>query len=345
MIAPLVRAASTLGRFVPVSERIRPTIEGNTLDRSIAVGLWLHGLSGATRLDAGSAADARREHGKQLGAFGLRGPRSVHTRDTPLAEDGDGVWGRLYTPGETDRVGALVVWFHGGGWVIGSVEGDDRLCRWLAAHLGCRVLSVEYRLGPEHRFPAAHDDAATAWAAAVDRADEFGADRARMAVAGSSAGANLAAYACIAARDRGLPRPAHQLLFYPGTDMRCCAGSHTTFAEGFILDSRLIVWFLDNYVPPESRTDPRVSVLLADELSHLPPAQVITAGFDPLRDEGDAYARRLAESGVPVRHECAGSLTHAFLDLAGAIPACRDIVVRAFDELGAAIGATPRRTS
>ena len=195
-----------------------------------------------------------------------------------------------------------LVFFHGGGWVIGDLDSHDDLCRDLAAQAGCAVLSVDYRLAPEHRFPAAADDAiaATNWVAA--NAAPLGIDPKRLAVGGDSAGGNLAAVAALAARDAGRPLAA-QLLIYPVTDMSRFEGeSYATCGEGYGLTAGAMVWFRDHYLTDANAArDWRVSPLLASDLGRSPPALVVTAEFDVLRSEGEAYAKRLAEAGVPTR--------------------------------------------
>ncbi len=183
----------------------------------------------------------------------------------------------------------------------GSVATHDRSCRLLARLAGVRVLSVEYRLAPEHRYPAAADDALAAYTHVAREPESFGADPARLAVGGDSAGGNLAAALALDLRDSDLPQPAFQLLIYPACDLAGTYESELTFARGYFLTKANMDWYSDQYVPDrERRRDPRVSPLLADDLSGLPPAYVATALADPLRDEGEAYARKLGEAGVSV---------------------------------------------
>ena len=214
---------------------------------------------------------------------------------------------RLYAPVSRQAQKGLLpvlVYFHGGGWVIGDLDTHDTLCRQLANEAGCAVVSVDYRMGPEHPFPAAVDDcvAATRWIAY--QAEALGLDAARIAVGGDSAGGNLAAVVSLAARDagkEGLPHPiCFQLLIYPATDMRRCASSHSTNGEGYVLTRDTIGYFHDHYMGADTAHDMdwRASPLLHKDLGRLPPALVITAGYDPLRDEGLQYAQRLTESGV-----------------------------------------------
>ena len=208
---------------------------------------------------------------------------------------------RVYTPfGAAPHPG--VVYFHGGGWVIGSIRSHDAICRRLADAAGVTVISVEYRLAPEHRFPAAADDcfAATRWV--HDHAAELGVDPARLAVAGDSAGGNLVAVTAIEARERGGPPLAFQLLIYPVTDATFSFPSMRENADGYLLRAADMVWFRDHYAPDGTDfKDPRLSPLWADDVSGLPPALVITAEYDPLRDEGEAYGHRLQEAGVQTR--------------------------------------------
>ena len=221
---------------------------------------------------------------------------------------------RVYWPSEETNL-PMLVWFHGGGWVLGSVAEADPLCRRLAERSGAIVVSVEYRLAPEDPAPAPFDDcyAATVWAAA--HASELGGDAQRLAVGGTSAGGNLAAAVALHARDASGPAIAHQLLVYPVTDSRMDTTSYEERAEGFGLGRQAMEWFWDCYVPEGgavSREDPRVSPAHASDLSGLPSAQVITAEYDPLRDEGEAYAARLREAGVEVRFERVDGHLHAF---------------------------------
>jgi acetyl esterase len=207
---------------------------------------------------------------------------------------------RLYRPrGSADNLTLpVLVYFHGGGFVIGDLDTHDTLCRELSNLGGCAVVAVDYRLAPEHRFPAAVIDcmAATRWVR--DNAAELHVDAARLAVGGDSAGGNLAAVVSIDARDRGDLPIAMQLLIYPATDMRATAPSHTENGQGYLLTRDTINYFTGHYVAdPALSSDWRVSPLLHADLSHLPPALVLTAGFDPLRDEGAEYAKRLTEAG------------------------------------------------
>lgn len=207
----------------------------------------------------------------------------------------------LYTPHGLAAPSPLVVFFHGGGWTVGSPATHDPSCRMLAHDAGVRVLSVDYRLAPEHPFPAAADDAHAAFAWAAEHAAELGADPAAIAVAGDSAGGNLAAVVARRARDAGGPQPAFQALIYPGTDFTGDRPSKAAFGEGFVLTRTRMDWFEAQYVPdPADKRHPDASPLLAPDLTGLAPAYVATAVADPLRDEGAAYADALRAAGVPV---------------------------------------------
>jgi len=222
---------------------------------------------------------------------------------------------RLYRPrGVADTTALPVfVYFHGGGWVIGDLDTHDVLCRQLAAEAGVSVVSVDYRLAPEHKFPAAVDDAwaATRWI--VGHAGQLAIDPTRVAVGGDSAGGNLAAVVALMARDAGGPTLALQVLQYPVTDLSAETRSYQDFAEGYTLTRTGMRWFKAHYLDkPEDARDWRVSPLLAPSLAGVAPALIVTAGFDPLRDEGTAYAERLRDAGVTVDYVCYGGMLHGF---------------------------------
>ena len=226
---------------------------------------------------------------------------------------------RIYAPVGTAPFPVLV-YFHGGGWVIGNLDTHDGICRSLANRVGCLVVSVDYRLAPEHTFPAAPEDcyAATRWLA--EHAGSLGGDKGRIAVGGDSAGGNLAAVGALMARDRGGPKLAFQLLVYPATDTDFETRSYRENAEGYFLTRADMVWFWNHYAPrDEDRRNPYASPLRAASLRGLPPALVITAEFDPLCDDGNAYAARLREDGVPVRLSRQDGLIHGFFQMGAVI--------------------------
>lgn len=237
---------------------------------------------------------------------------------------------RLYRP----RGGTLplLVYFHGGGWVVGSVALSDNFCRALANASGCAVLSVEYRLAPEHRYPAAADDAyaATRWAA--EHAAELGTDVERLAVGGSSAGGNLAAVVCLMARERGAPKIALQLLHVPVMDHDFTRASYVRNAKGMGLTRAGMEWFWGHYEPDLGRRDePYASPLRAKDLRGLPPALFVVAECDPLRDEGAAYSERLRQAGVAVTYREYAGMVHAFMGWSSVVATG----ARAFSEVGA----------
>jgi acetyl esterase len=243
---------------------------------------------------------------------------------------------RLYRPaGVSDATPLPVyVYFHGGGWVIGDLESHDVLCRQLTAESGACVIAVDYRLAPEHKFPAAADDAwaATRWI--VGHAAELGVDAGRLAVGGDSAGGNLAAVVALMARDAGGPAIALQVLIYPVTDVGRESPSYADFADGYMLTRDSMRWFTAHYLGrKEEANDWRVSPLRAPSLAGLPPALILTAGFDPLRDEGAAYATRLREAGVTVDYVSFGGMIHGFVGMGRVL----DSALRAVSLIGAAL--------
>ena len=223
---------------------------------------------------------------------------------------------RHYRPAG-DAAAPLLVFYHGGGWVIGDLDTHDALCRLTCRDAGIHVLSIDYRLAPEHPAPAAIDDAFAAFEWAYEHADELGAIPRRVAVGGDSVGGNLAAVVCQLARDKGGPTPVLQWLIYPRTDFTARTRSLSLFARGFALTKRDMDWFESQYLRGSGidRADPRVSPLLAESLSGLAPALIAIAGFDPLRDEGESYAVALRAAGTAVDLRSMGSLTHGFANL------------------------------
>lgn len=246
---------------------------------------------------------------------------------------------RVYTPQGTGPL-PVVVYFHGGGWVIGSIEGHDATCRALANRSGCLVVSVEYRLAPEHVYPAAADDAYAASVWVDEHAAELGGDPSRLAVAGDSAGGNLAAVVAIMARDQGGPKIDYQVLVYPVTDFDLDTPSYAENADGYLLTRDAMLWFWELYVPDAARRhEHTASPLRAADLAGLPPALVITAEFDPLRDEGEAYAQRLSDAGVPVQATRYGGMIHGFFGMSGVLDRADDALREAGLALRTELGA------
>ncbi|MEU8526533.1 alpha/beta hydrolase [Streptomyces sp. NPDC048629] len=270
-----------------------------------------------------SPAEARAAELKDTRIYGERPMPMGHVEELELP---GGLAATRYRAGTSSA--GLVVYFHGGGFVLSNRAVYDAPLRFLAHHTGMDVLSVEYRLAPENPYPAPHDDAMVAWEYALTRAARWGIPLDRIAVAGDSAGANIAAV--LAQRLCGQERqPALQVLIYPVTDLAGSRPSHREFADSPALTAKQIAWFLDQYAPRGvDRTDPRVSPLLADDLTGLPPALVTVAGFDPLRDDGLAYAARLTESGVPTALIREPGLVHGYLTLTALSTTSRDAVKR-----------------
>jgi acetyl esterase len=245
---------------------------------------------------------------------------------------------RVYRPRDEVPLPALV-YYHGGGWVVGSIASHDPTCRALANAAGCLVISVDYRLAPEHKFPAAAEDAYAAARWVVEHATEMGVDPTRVAVGGDSAGGNLAAVVCLMARERGGPPLAFQLLVYPVTDFRFDTVSYRVNGEGYLLTTRDMEWFWNHYLPdPSAGSHPYASPLRAADLRGLPPALVITAEYDPLRDEGEAYAERLRQAGVPVTLARYEGVFHGFFGMGHLLDKARAAVRQSGEALRAAFG-------
>ncbi len=271
-------------------------------------------------------------------------PIEVHrVEDHLVAGPGGSLPVRAYHPHASDAPLPALLWLHGGGHVVGSVACYDRLCRHLTLGAGAVVVSVDYRLAPEHKFPAAVDDAMAALEWLQREAPRLGADPARIALGGDSAGGNLAAVTAIAARGRALPAPVFQLLVYPATASWPDSASHAEFAEGHLLTRRDIDWFQNHYVrDARDREDPRFAPLIAPDLTGLPDALVIVAECDPLRDEGIAYAERLRAAGGRVELTCYPGMIHAFVSLSGAVDAGREAIAQACRALHEAFGRAAR---
>ena len=295
------------------------TIDGNTLDPSIQMLLAAQRATGVNGLSVADDAVATRASTSSIS-------RTLDERDvrvaeiTPVSIPGPAgvIPARHYRPPADVSPAPLLVYCHGGGFVFGDLDIFDSACRLICRDAGVHVLSVDYRLAPEHPAPAAVDDALAAYLWAREHAAELGADPRRVAVGGDSAGGALAAVVTRLARDGGYPLPSLQWLIYPITDMRGGGTrSRTLLGDGFQLTKHDLDWFEQTYLAGSGldAADPLVSPLLAEDLSGLSPALVVTAGFDPLRDEGEQYAARLREAGVTVDHRSMPSMIHIFLNL------------------------------
>jgi acetyl esterase len=313
-------ADAAIGGLFALPDRVLAALAGPVPEQALGLepDAWMVArLSTLARLPAGErpVKEMRARFEMIAVPFSPRRALAVTSEERTLTGPDGPLAARLYVPDEAPARGPLLVYFHGGGWVQGSIKSHDPACRLLAHLSGVRVLSVEYRLAPEHPFPAAAEDALAAYTQVAARHAEFGADPARLALGGDSAGGNLAAVTAQAAHaDPQLPAPAFQLLIYPALDMSSKPASRRLFGERFLLTEQSMSWYEDQYVPdPAQRADPRVSPLLAPELAGLAPAHIATCLADPLRDEGEAYARRLREAGVAVslqRHP----LIHGFFN-------------------------------
>jgi acetyl esterase len=304
------------------------SIDGDTLAPETQLTLALLERRGEPFPETLSPEEARRAR-RRLSAVYSGPPVSVGAvRDVEIEADPP-LRARHYAPAELGGPHPLLVYFHGGGFLYGDLDTHDGVCRLLCRHAGAHVVAVDYRLAPEHPFPAAVEDARAALAWAHAHAAGLGADPRRVGVAGDSAGGNLAAVVSqLAARDGG-PAPVLQLLFYPVTDFTRRRRSRDLFAEGFLLTDSEMDWFETNYLGPAKAEahDPRASPLLAQDLSGLAPALVVTAAFDPLRDEGEEYAQMLRAAGTPTTLRRFPGFIHAFVSAAGVSRTCREAVI------------------
>ena len=305
-------------------------VDGKTLDTKTQFLLRLAALSGDPLPETLQPSAARQQLAESTAM--ATGPirYMAQVADLRVCSDGQDIPVRVYCP----RIGGerlpVLVYYHGGGWVLGSLDTHDVLCREIALQADCIVVSVDYRLAPEHPFPAAVDDAIAAYRWVVEHCRDFRGDASRVAVGGDSAGGNLAAVVSREVVLDGGPAPWFQLLIYPVTDLACDSGSYDKFGDGFFLTRDLMHWFRDHYLNGEGQPDdPRVSPLKAILPASLPPAFVMTAGFDPLLDEGRAYAERLRGASVDVSYRCYPSLIHGFALMTGAVPAAREAMAEA----------------
>lgn len=318
-----------------------PRLDGQELAADIHMLLELDRRVGATSLVQGRTVEQARAENRE-GAVIVSGPPRPMARVEELSVAGAAgeLRARLYVALDSPRPPQpMLVYFHGGGWVIGDLDTHDGACRFLAEHSGCRVLSVEYRLAPEHPFPIPLEDVVAAFAWAREHAAELGADPERLAVGGDSAGGNLSTALCIQNREAGNPQPAMQLLLYPVTDAVGGQVSRDTFARGFLLTRGDMEWFENHYIPDGiDDADPRASMMRAGDVSDLPPAYVATCGFDPLRDEGEIYAARMREAGVATVLQRHPGMIHGFANLTAICPSARTAMLEVAGALRMGLG-------
>ena len=312
-------------------------VDGQALDPQVQMALALYARSKRPLLDTQSPPAARDESRRASAAFAVAPRIMARVRNVEAPGPAGPIPVRIYDPVRVVRSPPpLVVYYHGGGGVIGDLDGYDPSARALAAGSGCAVASVDYRLAPEHPFPAGLEDAVAAYRWLVAGAASLGVDPTVAAVGGDSMGANLALG--VARRVRDATAPRLQLLVYPWVDLCCASASHRTFGDGYLLTRALLAWFAAHYLADPARAaNPDASPLHAGDLAGLAPAQVVTAGFDPLRDEGRALAARLEQAGVQVSYRNYPSLIHGFFGTNGPIAAARIAAGEIAAELGAAL--------
>jgi acetyl esterase len=291
-------------------------IDGQEMALDAQLAIVLKNRSGSDVFD-GPVEEARARYDELPHLIGYEPPVPVATREIAIPAEHGEVPATLYTPADVPEPSGLLVYFHGGGFSVGSRFSHDPIARYLATHAGTRVLSVEYRRAPEHQFPAPADDALAAFEYARDHAAELGADPDRIAIGGDSAGGNLAAVTAQQTVLRGGGAPSFQLLIYPATDLSTRRPSRDLFAEGSTFTDRNIQWVMANYIPAGTDLDdPRLSPQHGD-VAGLPPAYIASAGFDPVRDDGEAYAEKLRAGGIPVALTRQADLPHGYLSFIG----------------------------
>jgi len=321
-------------------------VDGQELHVEVQLALKLLELAGAASVEKMSVPDARAQVANDARTFEGRKVQVAEVRSVTLPGPAGPLEARLYVPEGGGADSALLVYFHGGGFVVCDLETHDNTCRFLARESEARVLSVDYRLAPEHPFPAAIEDALAAFRFGVEHAAELGADPGRVAVGGDSAGGNLAAgVARLAALD-STPTPAFQLLFYPWLDLSRKRDSYRLFGEGFYLTEGDLDWYKRHYLLQASEAlDPRCSPLLADEREGIVPAYIATSGFDPLRDEGEEYAQQLRAMGVPVALRRHRGLIHGFVNGLGIGEVGRNALLEAAGALRVGLAMAQRTAS
>ena len=320
----VIALAASLGTFSaspqhPIAMPLTPEAR-SLLDMAYRVG--------APRFHHLSEAQARHSFHKLQFAFRPESPAVASTAEVPMGRaDGSALLGRFYRPLESHaaEVLPLLIYFHGGGWCVGDVPSYDVLCRQLANASGCAVLSVEYRLAPEHPFPAATEDARFAFQWAIDNSDLLAIDPARIALGGDSAGGNLSIVTALALRGTG-PQPRFLMLVYPSTEILSTRASRERYADGFFLDRETLQWFFERYLPDGNTEDWRASPMRAASLAGLPPMLVIGAEFDPLVDDCEAFAARVEAEGGMVAYHAFPGVVHGFFTLGKVFPEAQQAI-------------------
>jgi acetyl esterase/lipase len=317
------------GVQVRLSGRPPVRVDGDTLAPEVQLTLSLLERTSEPRPETLSPAEARQVRRRLAAVYGSKPVEVGVVRELEIDAGVPPLRARHYAPSEPAGPHPLLVYYHGGGFTYGDLDTHDGICRMLCRHAGAHILAVDYRLAPEHPFPAAVEDARAALRWAYVHASQLGADPDRIGVGGDSAGGNLAAVVSQLAAQDGGPALVLQLLIYPATDFTIRRRSRELFGEGFLLSNAEMDWFETNYLGAAraQASDPRASPLLAEDLSGLAPAFVVTAAFDPLRDEGEEYANALRDAGTPATLRRFPGFTHAFIGAAGVSRTCRDALV------------------
>lgn len=310
-------------------------VDGQQLHAEEQLAIKLLDLSGAGTVETMTVSEARAQVRSDAAAFAGPSVEMAQVKEVTVA---DTIPGRMYVPPSVETPGPLLLYFHGGGFVVGDLNTHENSCRFLARQAAVRVLAIDYRLAPEHPFPAAADDAVEAFRWVREHSPALGVDRGRIAVGGDSAGGNLAAV--VAQTIRGSVGPAFQLLFYPWLDLSAKRDSYRLFGQNFYLTESQLDWYRGHYLAEESDAfDPRCSPALTSDLAGVAPAYIATAGFDPLRDEGEEYAARLREAGVRVSMHRQAGLIHAFFNTIGFGRASREALLEAAGALRVGLAA------
>ena len=295
--------------------------------------------SDAPSIENSSPEQARKMMDAVLNLYGWPGPEMANVEDILVPGPAGDITCRVFTPKQARQAAPVLVYFHGSGWVIGGLDSHENEARHYADGANCIVVVPDYRLAPENRFPAAAEDCYAVLNWVAENADALGGDPARIAIAGDSAGGNLTAAVSQMALRRGGPALVYQLLVYPVCDTHHHWDSYRRNSEGYYLTTAAMAWFCQQYLGSEAdREDYRASPVIGDQLAGLPPALVMTAGFDPLCDEAEAYAERMREAGVEVEYVCYENQIHGFVSFAGVIDEGKEFIARASRALRRAFG-------